>query len=140
MESITIENIESNIQQILEHGQLNSTNLERLNILCKAKHNLHHLHRKFTEEDAVEWTKGMNPPARWKMEDTTALLKKMGYDLDPVEFFATMNALFSDYGKTLVKHGADKPELWAEMARDFICDADAREGKVGRYWREIVRH
>lgn len=108
--------------------------------LDKARKIVYRMHHDFTEADAKDWIAHMTPPARWRMEDTTAAMKKQGYNCDPVEFYVVMNALFSDYGKTVIKYGADKVELWADLAYDFIHDAEAVDGKVGKYWRDIVRH
>ena len=41
---------------------------------------------------------------------------------------------------TMVKFGADKPEVWAALAHDWLDDPDAIKGKVGRYYRDIVKH
>ena len=53
---------------------------------------------------------------------------------------AMMNSLASDYGKTMAKYGADKPEIWAELANDWLNDADAKDGKATIYFRDIVQH
>ncbi len=140
MSKITTDCIEQELESLLEHGSFSYSNLERLNILCKAMHNLSKVHREFTEEDAKEWAKSMSPPAKWTMEQTTAVMQQKGYTCKPYEFWIAMNALYSDYGKTAAKHGVDKPDFWADLAYDFIHDADAVEGKIGRYWRDIVRH
>ena len=140
MERITALCVEKEIKSLLEHGAFSYDNLERLNILCKSMKNLSQIRHEFTEEDANEWVKNMNPPARWTKEQTSALMKQRNYDHEPTEFFAVMNALASDYGKTLAKYNVDIPELWAELAHDFICDADAAQDKVGKYWRDVVKH
>lgn len=44
----------------------------------------------------------------------------------------------SDYGKTIAKYGMDKPEVWAELANDWLEDADAVDDKAEAYYREIV--
>lgn len=140
MEHITIENIEKEIDCILEHKPLTRNNLEEFVLLCRAMKYMGRIHRKFTEEDATEWAKHMDPPARWTMEQTTAVMHQYGYSHKPCEFWVTMNMLFSDYGKTMIKFGADKPEIWASMAHDFLDDPDAVKDKVGKYWRDIVKH
>ena len=140
MEHITLENIENEINWILDHGSMNCDNLEKFVLLCKAMKYMGKVHREFTEADAKEWAKHMNPPARWTMEQTTAVMHQNGYYHKPCEFWVVMNMLFSVYGKTLIKFNMDKPEVWASLAHDFIDDADADEDKVGRYWRDIVKH
>lgn len=140
MEHITIGNIEKEIQNILEHKPLTCDNLERFVLLCRSMKYLGRIHQEFTEEDAKEWAKHMSPPARWTMEQTTAVMGQNGYYHKPCEFWIVMNMMFSDYGKTMIKYGADKPEIWAAMAHDFLDDPDAQPDKTGRYWRDIVKH
>lgn len=140
MEHITLENIEKEINWILDHGSMNCDNLEKFVLLSKAMKYMGKVHREFTEADAKEWAKHMNPPARWTMDQTTAVMHQNGYYHKPCEFWVVMNMLFSDYGKTLIKFNMDKPEIWAALAHDFIDDADADDDKVGRYWRDIVKH
>lgn len=140
MEHITVANIEKEIKKLLDHAPLTCENLDKFVLMCKAMKHLSGMHYEFTEEDARAWAKKMNPPARWTMDQTTIVLRQKGYDHKPCEFYAVMNSLFSDYGKTVAKHGLDKPDFWAEMAHDWLDDLDAEEGKVGRYFRDIVRH
>ena len=140
MEHITLENIEKEISHILDHGSLTCDNLEKFVLLCKAMKYMGKVHREFTEADAKKWAKHMNPPARWTMDQTTAVMNQYGYKHKPCEFWVVMNMLFSDYGKTMIKNNIDNPEIWASMANDFLDDGDAVEDKVGRYWRDIVKH
>ena len=62
------------------------------------------------------------------------------YDHKPCEFYAVMNMLNSDLGRTMAKYGADRPEIWASLAHDWLADPDAEPDKLGRYWRDIVLH
>ena len=140
MEHITIANIEKDMKHILENKPMSCDNLEKLVLLGHAKKYISRMDTDFTEEDAKEWAKHMNPPARWTMDQTTAVMNQYGYHHKPCEFWVVMNALFSDYGKTLIKHGMDKPEIWAALAHDFIDDGDAVKDKVAKYWRDIVKH
>lgn len=138
MNKITNECIEQEITCLLEKGSFCHSNIEWFNELCMAMHNLSKIHRKFTKEDAIEWAKHMDPPARWTMEQTTSVMKQRGLEHDPCEFYVVMNMLVSDYGKTMAKYNMDKPEVWADLAHDFIDDPDAVSGKTGKYWRDIV--
>lgn len=134
----TLANIEKYIQQLAEQP-LTVANAEKLNILCKAMRNMEHIYREFTQHDADEWVAHMKPGAKWTMDETTAVMHKMGYHHKACEFFAVMNAMYSDYGHTARKHKVDYPEFWAEMAHDWLDDEDAVEDKAGKYWRDIVR-
>jgi hypothetical protein len=140
MAKFTQPDIEAWIQEFVRDMPLTPANAEKLNIMCKAMKNMGFVNMTFTEEDAKEWAKHMSPPARWTMEQTTAVMHQHGYSHKPCEFYAVMNALASDYGKTMEKYGVDRPDVWAELAHDWLNDADAEDGKVGRYWRDIVRH
>lgn len=140
MKQFTQKHIEEWLEEFVEEMPLTCANAEKFNIMCKAMENLGFMGREFTEEDAKAWVASMNPPAKWTMEQTTDVMNKQGYYHRPCEFWAVMNALYSDYGKTMAKYGADKPEVWAALAHDWLDDADAEDGKAGRYWRDIVRH
>ena len=140
MEKFTQPNIEKWLEDFAREMPLTCANAEKFNILCKAMKNMGFMHMEFTEADAKEWVKHMNPPARWTMDQVTAVMRQQGYTHKPCEFYAVMNALASDYGKTMAKYGVDRPDVWADLAHDWLCDMDAEDGKVGRYWRDIVRH
>ena len=132
--------IEEWLSEFVEEMPLTCANAEKFNIMCEAMRNMAHMHLEFTEEDAEAWVSAMNPPARWTMDQTTDVMNKQGFHHKPCEFYAVMNALFSDYGKTMAKFNADKPEVWAALAHDWLDDADAEDGKTGRYFRDIVKH
>lgn len=137
---ITIPNIEEEMTSVIENGWMCRDDLKMLVLLGDAMQYMKHAHREFTEEDAREWVQHMEPAARWTKEQTSAVMQQRGYAHRPCEFWAVMNAMYSDYGQTLAKYGVDRPEVWADLAHDFIEDRDAVEDKVGRYWRDIVEH
>ena len=136
---ITLPNIEREIKELLEKGWMCRDDLKKLVLLGEAMEMMGHTDREFTESDAREWVSHMDPPGRWSMEQTTAVMRQHGYDHRPCVFYAVMNMMWSDYGKTVGKFGVDRADFWAEMANDFISDPDAEDMKVGRYWRDIVR-
>lgn len=140
MEKITLQTVDHDIEELLEHGSLTMSNLEEFNALSWARKNLADMPCHFDEETAREWVARMNPAARWDMAQTTAVMQSKGYNHRPCEFWAVMNMLNSDYGKVMAKYGADKPEIWADMADAWLTDPDARGHKVGRYYRDIVEH
>lgn len=140
MEHITIPNIEKEIKHILASKPMSEESLEMFVLLCNAMKYMSFVDNVFTEADARKWVRSMDPPARWTMEQTSSVMRQMGYDHEPIEFYAVINSLVSDYGKTMGKYGADKTEIWAELAHDWLEDKDAEADKVGRYWRDIVKH
>jgi hypothetical protein len=140
MEHITTENIEKKMEELLDTAPLTCANLEKFVLMARAMKYLGKVHREFTIDDAREWVSSMNPPARWTMEQTSLVMHQKGLHYKAWEFWAVMNMLVSDYGKTVAKYGMDNPDFWADMACDFLHDQDAEEGKVGKYWRDIVGH
>lgn len=139
MEYITVENIDKAIEKVLA-SPLNCDNLEKFVLLNRAKKYLRRMHKEFTEEDAMNWARGMNPPARWTMDQTTDVMHQFGYHHKPCEFYIVMNSLYSDYGKTVVQYGVDQPGFWASLAHDWLSDKDAVEYKLEAYYRDIVKH
>ena len=137
---ITIPNIEKEMLEILTEGWMCRDDLKKLVLLGEAMDLLGHTDREFTEADARTWVSHMDPPGKWTMEQTTAVMHQYGYHHRPCIFYAVMNMLWSDYGKTVSKHGMDRADFWAALANDWIDDPDAEDMKTGRYWRDIVRH
>jgi len=137
---ITIPNIEQEMKELLEKGWMCRDDLKMLVLLGEAMEMMGHVDREFTETDAKEWVSHMDPPGKWTMEQTTAVMHQYGYHHKSCVFYAVMNMLWSDYGKTVVKHGLDRADFWAELANDYIEDQDTEDMKVGWYWLDIVRH
>lgn len=80
--------------------------------------------------------------AHWSIEDTEAARKNRGInDCDPEDFWVTMNMMYSDYFPVAKKFGVDKPELYAEMAKAFLCDKDSKQGreKLEAYYCYVVK-
>lgn len=103
---------------------------------------------KLDRQTAEEWVSQMSKPdktgakgGKWTYDQTTQLLKDKNLDLDPVTFFVVMNMLYSDYGKTLVKHGMNNVDLYIDMAKDWIEDDDVAAGKckTADYYHCIVK-
>lgn len=139
MEKITKQNIEKEIHTILDTKEMSCANLERFVLLSEAMKYIDCGEREFTAQDAKEWVDKMYPPARWSMDQTTAVMRQRNLHYKPFVFWAIMNSLVSDYGKTMAKHGADKTEVWADLAVDWLDDHDAVEDKAGHYFRDIVK-
>lgn len=66
-------------------------------------------------------------------------MKQTGFDCEPADFFVAMNSIYSDYGKTLTKHGVTSPDAYAELAYDWVKDPDAYKDKAARYYEYIVK-
>ena len=101
-------------------------------------------HKALTKETALEWTgrmqneDGTSGP-HWSMEQTEQARKQRGIDCDPLEFYVTMNMMYSDYCKAAEKVNANSVDFYAYMARAFLDDKDAQPDKLERYYRCIAK-
>lgn len=100
---------------------------------------------KLTREEAEKWVEGMKSEdgkkgARWTYDQVKQYASNFGVQGDEVvEFFAVMNALATDYGKVARKHGVDKIDFWADLAKAFMHDKDAVPDKVRIYYECIAK-
>lgn len=145
---LTCEYFEQEIDNILSHKSLSCNELEVLKNLLVTKHFLGKEMSetsKMSEETAREWVSKMENTdgttgAHWTIDATTAIRDKLGLKhICKYEFWAVMNSLYSDYGKTLAKTNAT-PEIYGELARDWIEDDDAVKAKASAYYRYVVAH
>lgn len=74
----------------------------------------------------------------WSMEQTSQILRQRGYQHGQEEWYAILNAMYSDYCRTAKQFGVDNVDFYASMAHDWLDDDDAREGKAERYYCYIV--
>lgn len=86
---------------------------------------------------AERWVRNMG--IRFPMEETAKWATKMGMEHKMIEFYAIMNAMWSDYGKTMAKHGLDTPDIFACLAKDWLEDEDAVPNKAEMYYKYIVQ-
>lgn len=105
-----------------------------------------HQHRKLDEQTAMEWVRGMknedgSQSPHWTMEQVKQVTKQKGLDkeIEPVEMFAILNALYSDYDPIFKKHGVSNMEFYADMAKAWIKDKDAVPNKAMAYYECIVK-
>lgn len=107
-----------------------------------------HGEQKMTREIAEEWTEnmnGMDPAkphgAKWTPEQVKPIATKYGVPTEGErfwEFYAVMNAMYSDYYAVAKKYNAQTPDFFADMAMAFINDKDAVENKTMMYYECIV--
>lgn len=79
----------------------------------------------------------MRPYAqRWSYEESRNLQEQRGInDIDPIEFFVVLNSAYNDYKDIF----SEDVEGYIRFTIDFIKDEDAKEGKVFKYFTEIVK-
>lgn len=108
----------------------------------------HKGHQKMTREMAEEWVESMegSDPAKprggkWTMEQVKPIAQKYGVPTEGekfYEFWAVMNAMYSDYYPVAKKYNVLTPDYFADLAMAFINDKDAVEGKTAMYYECIV--
>lgn len=117
-----------------------------MDALCKAdKITMEPEASTFTEDDARRWTEHMENDdgsmgAHWTLEQTTAVANSIGVHVDPWIWFAAMNMMYSDYWESATRYGVDRPEYYADLAKEFLFDKDAGgpEAKIAGYYHGIV--
>lgn len=99
----------------------------------------------FTKADAERWAEHMENAdgttgAHWTMEQTTAVADSIGVHAEPWIWFAALNMIYSDYWATAQKYGVDRPEFYADLAKEFLFDKDGGgpEAKLAGYYHGIV--
>lgn len=97
------------------------------------------------EHTARMWTANMegvdgNVGEHWTMEETTSVLKQKGFNLDPVEFYACMNMMYSDYSKVAKRFNVNSADFYASMSDAFLNDRDAKKNKLYLYYESVVDH
>lgn len=105
-------------------------------------------HQKMTREMAEQWVEGMHgdDPAKphggkWTPEQIKPIATKYGVPTDGErfwEFWAVINAMYSDYYPVAKKYNALNPDFFADMAMAFISDKDAVENKAVVYYECIA--
>jgi len=101
--------------------------------------------QQFDHQTAKEWTEAMHNAdgtkgAKWQMEQVKPYMAQTGYKGEESEFFAVMNAMYSDYCAVMKRFGVDRPEVYAALAKAWLEDKDAVEDKAMMYWECIVEH
>lgn len=102
-----------------------------------------------TKEKAIKWVESMENEdpahphgARWTMEEVKPLAAKHGIKENTtefVEFWATMNMLYSDYYNVFKEYNLTTGDAFAKMAKAFLHDKDAMDHKLGRYYCSVVK-
>ncbi len=142
---ITLEKIEHEITQTMEEP-MSLHSIEKLNALYKAKRNLngHEAHGgRLSREEAHEWVRSMEHEdgtkgEHWTCEQTTQVMRNKGYEFEPAEWYAIMNAMHADYFKVAKMFGVDNIDFYAAMAKAWLCDDDAVEDKARQYWEHVA--
>ena len=94
---------------------------------------------------AEQWARNMEKEdgsrgPKWTKEQVKPYMAQAGYHGPEYKFWVIMNAMYSDYCNVAKKYGQDRPEYYADLAKAWLEDKDARPEKAGLYYRYIVQH
>ena len=99
-----------------------------------------------TMDDARRWAENMKNAdgtrgPHWTISQTEQVKRENGMRCNAAEFFAVMNAIYSDFCVALEECGIQRTDTacYAKLARAWIMDEDAEEGKAKRYFEFIVK-
>lgn len=106
---------------------------------------------KLTREKGEKWVKKMkgdDPQARgemWSYEDAKSLAEERGLSTEGqemVDFYVTLNMVYSDYCKVAKKHGVDTEDYYADLAQAWLYDKDGKPPteKLMAYYKCVVPH
>lgn len=100
---------------------------------------------KMDRQTAEDWTRRMKNEdgttgAHWTMEQAEQVMRQHGIQCEPAEFYAALNMLYSDFCEIFKKHGVNKIDFYADMAKAWLDDKDAVSDKLSAYYECVVKH
>ena len=100
--------------------------------------------KNLTHEMAEEWMASLKNEdgkkgPHWTMEQTKQVMRQKGIEVEPITFWAVMNALYSDYCAVLKKHNVNTVDMYADLACAWIMDKDAVKDKAAAYYEYISK-
>lgn len=155
---ITLDKVRHEIHELLEKGCMSEDCVRDLTMLYWLKeqmerdtHGSEYEHKseykapKLDRKKAEQWVRYMknsdgSTGEHWSYDQVYQLMKLRGVEGDPVAVYATMNMLWSDYGKVAERHNVSTPDFWVEMTKAFLKDEDAVDDKLWVYYDCIVKH
>lgn len=151
---LDIDQIKEEIQN-LENGRTTFANCEKLAalyIVCDHRGNTP-LHaeksmkgrehpEKLDLDTALGWVSKMENAdgttgGHWSMEQARQAMAQRDIKADPVEFYAVLNMMYSDYCAVVKKYGVNQLDFYADLALAWIDDKDAKSGKTALYYVTI---
>lgn len=103
---------------------------------------------KLTREMAEEWVNSLSNDDEdrpkggvFTVEKAKELAKKVGIKTEGqrfIDFYAIINAMYSDYAKVAEKFDVETPDFFACLAKAWLDDEDAVKNKTAMYYRYIV--
>lgn len=107
-------------------------------------HSSSNIVRMMDKEIAEEWMSKLqnadgSKGAKWSFEQAKQFMQQKGIEADPLEFWVTLNMMYSDYSAVGKKFSLPSPDFYAFLADAFLNDEDSQEEKLSRYYACIVK-
>lgn len=114
-------------------------NTKQTNIIgFKMKQNKNMNNGKLDFERARKWVESVGE--HFPMEKTKTIMQHVGAeDCNPIEFWAVINSLYSDYAEVMKKYNMDVPDVYGALTKAWLKDDDAVENKAAEYLECIVK-
>ena len=100
---------------------------------------------KLDKADAEGWVRSMKNEdgttgPHWTMEQAKQVMAQKGVTGEPVEFWAALNATYSDLVALAKRHGVNSIDFYVDFVKTFwLGDKDAGEGKLMKYYEYVVK-
>lgn len=111
----------------------------------RAPSDLQHRHSTGMDvETARKWVESMENEdgttgPHWSLDQVKKTMQQRNLDCDPVEMWATMNMIYSDYSVVAKKLGVNTMDFYIDMARAFLDDRDSGAAdKLSAYYYNVV--
>lgn len=102
-------------------------------------------HKNYLDEEmADEWMHGLRNAdgttgPHWDKEQVRQLVNQRKLNMDPLEAWVALNAVYSDYCKVAKAHNVNNIDFYVAMAKAFAEDEDAKDDKLALYYECIVK-
>lgn len=117
-------------------------------LMCKMKEMDNEMYKEFkmclyemayghvlSEEMAQEWIYSMKPfGMKWSFEQAKTIIGEQKLSVEPIDFWAIMNAMYNDYNGIF----GEEINTYIRLTMDFLNDVDANKGKTYNYWKYIA--
>ena len=96
---------------------------------------------RLSKAEAEKWVHSMvhaddsGEGERWSFDKAKRMLEERDLDVDPVDWYAILNAVYADYCGVAMRYGLiGESEFFADLAEAWLCDDDAVENKAAMYY------
>lgn len=96
-------------------------------------------------ETANTWAKNLQNAdgttgPHWTIEQVKQMMAQRKIQANPIEFWISINMLYSDYSTVAKKHGlGGSLDFYIDLTKAFLDDKDAKPNKLSNYYGSVVK-